>query len=252
MCLKPQVGLCFLIFFLVQRRWKPVMACSGMSAAIFLLAVVRLAAAGAPWWNSYLNVSHSVFARGGINDFTPANPIWFQMLNLQVAFFPLLPRAAAANILAVSVGLGFAVLWLLCALKRSRDSDHLLTLSALAVISLLPVYHRFYDAALLVFPAAWAVMGGRLPRKAAWSSLGLAALFLTPGGVLISRVAERTHVSAAFVTSWWWRSFIVAHQVWALFLLAIVLLIAMRRAGRDSENEQVGNSESAEPVPQAI
>jgi hypothetical protein len=252
MCLKPQVGLCFLIFFLVQRRWKPVLACCGMSAAIFLLAVVRLAAAGAPWWISYLNVSQSVFARGGINDFTPANPIWFQMINLQVAFFPLLPRAAAANILAASVGLGFAVLWLLCALKRSRDSDHLLTLSALAVISLLPVYHRFYDAALLVFPAAWAVMGGRLPRKAAWSSLGLAALFLTPGGVLISRVAERTHVSAAFVTSWWWRSFIVAHQVWALFLLAIVLLIAMRRAGGDSVNEQVGNSESAEPVPQAI
>jgi hypothetical protein len=103
-----------------------------------------------------------------------------------------------------------------------------------------------------VFPAAWAVMGRRLPRKAAWSSLGLAALFLTPGGVLISRVAERAHLSAAFVNSWWWRSFIVGHQVWALLLLATVLLIAMRGAGRDSVNEEVGNSESAEPVPQAI
>jgi len=235
----------------VQRRWKPVIACCGMSGAIFLLAVARLAAAEAPWWISYLNVSHSVFARGGINDFTPANPIWFHMMNLQVALFPLLPRAAA-NILAVTVGLGFAVLWLLCALKRGRDSDHLLTLSALAVISLLPVYHRFYDAALLMFPMAWAVMGSRLPRKAAWSTLGLATLFFTPGGVLISKVAERTHLSAAFLNNWWWRSFIVAHQVWALFLLAIVLLIAMRQAGGDSVNEQVGNTESAEPVPQAI
>jgi hypothetical protein len=250
--LKPQVGLCFMAFFLVQRSWKLVAMVCGMSAVILMFAVARLGVAGTPWWNSCLRISHSIFARGGINDFTPANPIWFHMINLQVAFFPLIARTTVANVLAVIVSLGLGGLWFMRARTVGDKSDDLLTLSTIGVISLLPVYHRFYDAGLLIFPIAWAVMGRKAPRNAAWSTLGLAALFVFPGAVLITQAAERAHLPVENVNSWWWRSFIVGHQVWALFFLAVVLLIAMMDPRRNSGTRQVGQNESTELVGQAI
>jgi hypothetical protein len=257
-CLKPQVGLCFMIFLLVKRRWKPVAVACGMSAVILGVAIARLGATGTPWWNSYLGISRSIFARGGINDFTPANPIWFHLINLQVAFFPLFARTTVANVVAVIVSVGLGGLWLMRALTAGDDSDDLLMLSAIGVISLLPVYHRFYDAGLLIFPIAWAVMGRKVPRNAAWSILGLSAFFIFPGAVLISQAAKRAHLSVEIVNSWWWRSFIVGHQAWALFCLAMILLIAMmildqilelaKLAGTRAPNSWVRQSEPLEPL----
>ena len=58
-------------------------------------------------------------------------------------------------------------------------------LSAITVISLLPVYHRFYDATLLVLPLCWAFVSLRRERVAAVVSLGLMLPFLIPGGALL-------------------------------------------------------------------
>jgi glycosyl transferase family 87 len=242
-CLKPQVGLCFLLLFLVQRRWKTVTTGCAITAVLTAIGIARLAGAGSPWLTSYLEASHTVFARGAINDFTPANPIWFHMLNLQVVFFPLLGKAGAANLAAIAVTALAGLAWLRYALISDRDSDQLLTLSALAVISLLPVYHRSYDAALLIFPVAWALLGNHRQPAVARACVILSVLFLTPGGVLVNLLAEQAHRPGAIVNSWWWRSLIVGHQAWALLALAVFLSWARMRDGIQCGSELANESE---------
>jgi hypothetical protein len=49
----------------------------------------------------------------------------------------------------------FFLFWISLGFRKGRSE--LLTISTLAVICLLPAYHRNYDAALLVFPLAWSI-----------------------------------------------------------------------------------------------
>jgi hypothetical protein len=71
----------------------------------------------------------------------------------------------------------------------------------------------------------------------------LSVLFLTPGGVLVNLFAERANLSGAIVNSWWWRSLIVGHQVWALLALAVFLSWAMMRDGIQCRSEPANESE---------
>jgi hypothetical protein len=247
MCLKPQVGLCFLLFFVVQRQWKLVTVASASSVFVMLVAIARLAAAGTLWLPSYMAAARLVFARGAINDFTAANPIWFHMLNLQVVLYPLLGNQAATSVCALFVGVGLGLIWLFRAARHKSDSDPFLTLSTLAVISLLPVYHRSYDAAVLVIPIAWGILRAKPRTASVRISLALSLLFLTPGGVLITQFAERAHLSTAIGNSWWWRSFVVGHQAWALLFLAVTLLSAMLKP-LEPEQQETDQNEISESV----
>ncbi len=101
------------------------------------------------------------------------------------------------------------------------------------MISLLPVYHRFYDAALLVVPLCW-LMGSaksRLKRSAA-TGLAAIAVFFLPGGSLLETLRDRGTIPSALDQAGWWNSFVMAHAVWCLLALGIVLLYQMAVAVR--------------------
>jgi hypothetical protein len=145
----------------------------------------------------------------------------------------IVPDRAIANGLALTVatiaGLGWVFL-----LRRSVGRQPLLALSALAVIALLPVYHRFYDASVLVFPLAWSLtdLSGRI-RWLGNTTFCLLLPFLVPGGTVLEQMQLRGYVSAAVRDSWWWNATVMPHQVWLLVILTVVLLEAMRRAADD-------------------
>ena len=82
-CLKPQVGLCFLLFYVTQRRWRVAWVASALCGLVAVIAGGRLLLARTPWLSSYVENSRQVFAPGAINDFTLANPLWFHLINLQ-------------------------------------------------------------------------------------------------------------------------------------------------------------------------
>jgi hypothetical protein len=223
-CLKPQLGLCFVLFFVVQKKWRIVWSASVCAALIVLIAITRMQLAGTPWLVSYLQASREVFASGAINDFTSANPVWFHMVNLQPALYPLFRTAAAANLAALLLGVALLGIWSWLAWTSTRYPPQLL-LSALLVNSLVPLYHRSYDAALLVFPLAWILLHKHRRALRALANLLVTALFLIPGGVLVSNVGERVHLPASVMNAGWWRSLVVAHQAWALLALAVLLLL---------------------------
>ena len=245
-CLKPQVGLCFLLFYFIRCERRIAWVATTVSGFIALLAVARMFFTGTPWLSSYIENSRKIFASGAINDFSAANPVWFHMLNLQVALDPLLENVSWTNFCAVGLGIALIGVWLWLTLKSGRNVSPLLPLSTLAVISLLPIYHRSYDAALLVLPLGWALLQESQEPTAVRSTLALLALFLTPGGALVNQVAERAHISVSITHSWWWRSFIVAHQVWALMLLSTLLLWTLAKDSAVPSSKEIDTSSPAE------
>lgn len=228
--LKPQIGLPFLLYFLLRRRWRLSGTAIGMVALFAGVAVLRSTMAGAPWLENYLNDNRILFSRGSLGDFSEADPIRFGLINLQVLLYVIVHDRALANGLAFAVAIIAGLCWLFLLRKGLANEQRLLALSALVVISLLPVYHRLYDASLLVFPLSWSLAGlSEKIRFLGSITFCLILPFLVPGGTLLEQIQLKGYVGAAVRSAWWWNALVMPHQVWALVILTVVLLEAMRR-----------------------
>jgi hypothetical protein len=227
-CLKPQIGLVFLFYFLLKRRWRIVSCATILIAVSAITAVVRLAASHSPWMAVYLSDSRILFAKGSLGDFTESNRIRYGLVNLQLLTYIFLHDREWADAVALAVGGILVVIWLILMRRRTFKETSLLELGTLLVISLLPMYHRFYDASLLVFPLAWSVRAiiGVL-RRFAGTALFLLLLFLAPLGTILQQV-QHANWSLPLQDLWWWTHIVMPCQVWAILLLSIVCLSAMR------------------------
>jgi hypothetical protein len=226
--LKPQIGVCFLLYYLIRGRWRVVgtaVAGLGLIAAVGLL---RLEVGQTPWLANYLNDNHVLLQTGILANFTGVNPTRYGLVNLQVVLYPLLSSVNAANGAAALVGVTLLVGWI-AAMWRTRPQAgfELLDLSAIAVISLLPVYHRFYDAALLVLPLCWALASWSRARVAAKLSLVVMLPFLIPGGTLLESLQASGRIPAAWAGRWLWEAVVKPHEVWMLLCLSLLLLYEM-------------------------
>jgi Glycosyltransferase family 87 len=229
--LKPQIGLPFCFYYLVRRRWRLPALAVGLVAVLFLLAVARCAMGGTPWIENYLYDNRILFAPGSLGDFTEGNPIRFGLINFQVAAYTLLHNREAASLVAIALAATGGVAWLFLILRRERNrpGSELLALSALTVLSLIPIYHRFYDASLLIFPLAWSLTALNGPLRAlARSVLAVIVLvFLLPGGTALQQLQQAGHF-AALRNYWWWNTLVLPHECWSLLVLAVILLCVMQ------------------------
>ena len=116
-------------------------------------------------------------------------------------------------------------LWLL-AVRRHRHLG-LLDLAILTSASLLPVYHRFTDAGLLLVPVVWALseMTGELKRFAL-ACLLLVCPFLIPGATILHEYSGRYETLDQLSRSRFWEPFILPHEAWLILLICVVLLRA--------------------------
>jgi hypothetical protein len=226
--LKPQIGLPFLIYSVLRKHWGAAAMGAAGIATLAAVAIFRLAVSGTHWIHSYLYDNRVLFSDGSLGDFTEKNPIRFGLINLQVGIYAVLSSRNLANILALVITAVLGVVWLFLVMRRERHFDSLLPLSALVVLSLLPVYHRMYDASLLILPLAWSLTALTGPaRNTAKGTLLLLVVFLIPGGTALEKLSYSGHF-AAVQHQWWWDAFIMPHEVWALLMLGIVLLYAKR------------------------
>ena len=146
------------------------------------------------------------------------------------------------------------------------------------VVSLMVVYHRGYDAVLLVVPAVWlwrqwlepSAAGngpetlpttgpGDPPRADRWARLGAAVglggvgAFLLPGPIALEKLgrwwwsghpaaSDPTAAGAAAAESWslWaWRLLAVGHQQWLLAVVCVsIAWLTLRRAGLGRRGHQ--------------
>jgi hypothetical protein len=226
--LKPQVGLPFLFFYFLQRRQRVVGIAFLVVLVLAATAILYLFVNHAQWLESYGYDNRELFAYGSLGDFTQGNPIRFGLINLQVLLYTFVGDRTTANLVALGGSAAMGICWLRLLRRKNGSENELLGLSTLVVLSLLPVYHRVYDASLLMFPLAWSVTEFSGPfRRWARRALLLISVFLLPGGSALEQLQHTSRLQAV-QHSWWWTCFIMPHQIWALIFLSVTLLQAMR------------------------
>jgi hypothetical protein len=228
--LKPTVALCFFIYFVSKGRWRALVIAALGGAAVLAVADVRMLTAGVHWVSSYLTNTRRMFGSGAIDDYTSANSLRFDLLNLQVILSQVLRKRLLIESVSWLIVLGFLGCWSRFYRKPAAFHDRLFNLSVLAVITLLPFYHRFTDAGML-FPAlAWSISESIRRRGAlAKAILILASPFLLPGAALLKAFAASNSTASRMALSWWWQFFVEPHQVWLLVAILVLLLISGTR-----------------------
>ncbi len=228
--LKPQIGAFLVLYYLLRQRWRLFFTAVSTTIGLTLVAVAYLWLRGTAWLQGYLNNARGFVSANNIDDFSSANPGRFNLINLQVPMFSMTGHSSSANLLAFAAGGCLICTWLYLVLKANRYDSELLPLGAVSIISLLPVYHRFYDAALLVVPLCWCIARvGSRPNRIPKIAVLLMVPFLAPGTALLQQLVARGQVSGAVTNSWWWNRVVMPHQTWTLLSLCLVLLFGMRR-----------------------
>ena len=154
LAVKPQIGGLIVLYFLAQRihwRWAAA-ALAGAGALLLCGSLILERHPRSADWTSTLSANLSAtLSPGGSADPRPANQQSIGDVNLQALtsiFFVDARRFNAVAYLIFLVLLGVGIIGIL----RSRGAPemHFLALGALSILSLLPVYHRFYDTRLLL------------------------------------------------------------------------------------------------------
>jgi hypothetical protein len=241
--LKPQIGAFLVLYYLFRRRWHLFFTAVTTTIGLNLVAILYLWLRGASWLHGYVNNARGFVSANKIDDFSTLNPGRFNLINLQVPMFSITRHSSSANLLAFAVGGCLICAWLYWVLKGNQRESELLSLGTISIIGLLPVYHRFYDAALLAVPLCWCLtrIFGR-PQKIAWVALLLMTPFLVPGAPLLKHLATRARISAAVAHSWWWDGVVMPHETWALLLLCMVLLYAIKPGLQGASHDEMAES----------
>ncbi len=246
-CLKPQMGIWFLIFYLIRFRWRLLLSAAAVGGALSLIAFAVIPISFREVLSNYSRNMAYWFGPGGMNDFTAANPVRFHLVNLQVLTFSILQDAHSANLLAWGAfGVALAA-WLY--LMWRRKSSELLGVIALLTLSLMPFYHRYYDTDVLILLLAWLVMAHktgvfrshRWVGRLVWACL---LAFLIPTQALLYRVG--LHLPKSALASSVWTLLIGPHQVWLVLALSALLLYAMCRVSPDVSGRLWPEQASAE------
>lgn len=230
---KVQLGLPFLAFQVLRRRWS--IAASGglVAGGLTVVAIARMQVAGVPWTSSWLDNLMTLASPGGINDASTLNPERHSLVNLQYLLGSLGVSAPIADIITIVI-VGMATLGAIALARRIPQSQELVVLALIAPLSLLVVYHRYYDAVILTLPIAWAFSAWRTgQRMLAALVLVLCADFLVPAQIALNAVENRQILPSEITDGFLWRSVLTTQHVWALVVMAAVLLWAMVMAGRD-------------------
>lgn len=219
--LKPHLAAFLVLYYLVRFRWRLFVAALATTGAITLVAIAWLQIRGVAWFQDYLRNLRGFATQNRIDDFTTANPIRFLLINLQVPFYSFTGSARSANLLAFTIGGLLVCAWIYLCFRNRQDQMSMLGLGSVAVISLLPVYHRSYDATLLVIPLSWC-LSHPLGKRGTLTKYAL-----------LDTLVRRGRIPLSWSSSWWWDRFLMPHENWLLLILSLLLLALMAKHTAD-------------------
>jgi hypothetical protein len=154
LAVKPQIGGLIPLYFLVRRiHWR--YAAVAMVGALVLLlsggSILRQHPGSRNWASTLQANLASTLSPGGSADPRPANIEAVGDINLQTLTSIFLPGRTVFNATAYAIFLILAAALALVVLRvKATPESHFLALAAVSILSLMPIYHRFYDTRLLL------------------------------------------------------------------------------------------------------
>ena len=223
-CLKPQVAICFLLFFLIFRAWR-------VLAGTLLTGALLVAISLVPFLHQLPEIQASYranfakgFSNGASGDYTSMKSDRLSIVNLQPAIYQTSHSKADADLVATVFFLIALSVWIFQV--RTRSVPPALALSALILISIVPLYHRTNDLGILILPLAWAIANwNSIARGYVMGILVTAGALYIPFAGVLSRA--ETQLPPNVIASVWWRVFIAQSQSWIVLTLAALLLLVM-------------------------
>jgi len=232
--LKPPLAVPFVLAHALRRRWRLVTTAAGLAAAIMLVGIIRLQAAGVPWLPELRRNLLAAAAPGAVNDASGWNPDRFQLINLHVLLHTMIDGRDAVSLLVFVLTALAAIAFARSVWRSGGGDDHGRDLAEVAFVAswtLLPFYHRWYDAGLLVFVLAWSVTALRTRHAPhARAAIVLVMTFAISPALWLTRAlphaASPPHRYSSGI-----EQLVLPVQVWALVLLCVVLLHVLFRYG---------------------
>lgn len=185
--MKPQdAGLVWLYFLLAggagRKRALQTLAVVGVLAGCAAIWI----APSSPHWPSELRSNLTLLSvRGGLADPGPTGATsknFSEVVSLQNAVSDFKDDPRVYNPVSYAIGGGLILVWMVAVLrKRAAPDGQLLALAAISILTLLPVYHRPYDAKLLLLTIPACALVWRAGGARRWAALGItaAAIFVT-------------------------------------------------------------------------
>jgi hypothetical protein len=154
LAVKPQIGGLVVLYLLVQRiHWRYAALALTGALAILLSAglILRLHPRSTDWPSTLRANLTATLSPGGSADPRPANIEAVGDPNLQTLTSIFFPGARVFNAVAYAIFLLLLAALIRVILRATEGPElHFLALAAVSVLSLTPVYHRFYDTRLLL------------------------------------------------------------------------------------------------------
>jgi alpha-1,2-mannosyltransferase len=228
--LKPQIGLPGLALEIVRERWRTAIIAAITLGLVLAIAVLPMSLRGIGWFEQWQANLQASFATGPTS-FEAHNLQRYHMINLQYPLVALTEHARVSGIAAMIVCGLLAAVFFLPPRQRMAGTPLVVSLSMVAVLTLMVAYHRFYDAVLLLIPLGWAIdriaRGGR--TVVAWCALGTMIPFFFNSATSLKWLQNSGQLPGWLVDSWWWERLIMAHLGWALLAMAVCLIIEQRQ-----------------------
>lgn len=219
-CIKPQVAIWFVLFFLVRHKRQALISCVASGVVIAAISLAPFGMHLPQLADSYRSQYLKGFGNGSSGDYTRDKSDRLSMVNLQPALYNVIRSKSATNLVAIAAFAALLFSWTRGAL---RNRDELLILSSLVVVSILPIYRRTNDLGLFVLPLIWACKNYRNPLAL---PIGVcAALFFVPINSILARYDIYGPLSGI--------------QSWIVLSLAILLIAAQWRQSTE-ESQQSG------------
>jgi hypothetical protein len=154
LAVKPQIGGLIVLYLLAQKiHWR--YAALAMAGALALLLsaglILKLQPRSADWISALRANLTATLNTGGSADPRPANQQSIGDTNLQAVSSIFFSDAGRFNAAAYIAFLLLLAAWVITILRTHASPElRVVALGALSILSLTPVYHRFYDTRLLL------------------------------------------------------------------------------------------------------
>jgi hypothetical protein len=232
--IKPQLALFLVIFYILKKKYKIVIFFGAIYASIVIFSeIYPLIIDGNQLGSSWTMWLRRVFAGYGITGgerFIYTDIDKFSTVNIQVLISQFFDNSFLVKIISFTIYF-VMILIFIYEYFRNKENDDFVIFSVLSILMLLPVYHRFYDASLLIVPLIWSIL--RLKENKAEINMSiltfLLLIFSVPGGTIL--ILLTPHLPQLISTSFVWNFIVLPHQVWILLSSYMLMIIFMKKNG---------------------